>query len=80
SDVLLSTFALVILSPLLLLIALLIKLDSRGRVIFKQERVGMDGRIFLCYKFRTMYEDADPEIHREAYIKNIAGQAGGNEN
>ncbi|MBA4374167.1 MAG: undecaprenyl-phosphate galactose phosphotransferase WbaP [Thermodesulfovibrio sp.] len=49
--------------PLLMLpmaaIALLIRLDSRGPVIFSQERVGGKGRRFRCYKFRTMYEDAD---------------------
>jgi len=79
-DIVISFVAIGLTLPLMAIIAIWIKLDSRGRVIFKQERVGMDGRIFLCYKFRTMYEDADPEIHREAYIKNIAGQAGGNEN
>lgn len=73
SDVLLSTFALVILSPLLLLIALLIKLDSRGKIFYKQERVGMDGRIFLFYKFRTMHENADDRAHREVYLRHIRG-------
>ncbi|MDM7923653.1 MAG: sugar transferase, partial [Pyrinomonadaceae bacterium] len=37
------------------------------------KRQGMDGRIFLCYKFRTMYADADEAIHREAFKKNIVG-------
>ena len=43
-----------LLFPLWLLIALLIKLDSKGPVFYTQERVGMDGRLFLLYKFRTM--------------------------
>jgi lipopolysaccharide/colanic/teichoic acid biosynthesis glycosyltransferase len=40
--------------------------------------VGMDGRIFLCYKFRTMYAGADENVHREAYEKNIAGDTRAN--
>ncbi len=78
SDLVISGTALIILSPLWLLISLLIKLDSRGAILFKQERVGMDGRIFLCYKFRTMQADSDESIHREAYLKNIEGDAGAN--
>lgn len=78
SDIFISSTILLILSPVLLVIAVLIKLDSRGAVLFKQERVGMDGRKFLCYKFRTMRADADESIHREAYRKNIAGKAEAN--
>lgn len=73
SDILISLVALIILSPLWLIVSLFIKLDSRGKILFKQERVGMDGRIFLCYKFRTMKSDADENVHREAYRKNIEG-------
>ena len=78
SDLIISIAALIILSPLWLVISLLIKLNSRGAILFKQERVGMDGRIFLCYKFRTMQADADESIHREAYLKNIEGDVGAN--
>lgn len=73
SDMVISVLAAVILLPVFLITAVWIKLDSRGRVIFRQERVGMDGRIFLCYKFRTMASDADEAVHREAYRKNIEG-------
>ncbi len=73
SDILISLIIFIVLSPIWLLISLLIKFDSHGAVLFKQERVGMDGRIFLCYKFRTMTENADESIHREAYRKNIEG-------
>ncbi len=73
SDLVISAAALLILSPLWLVISLLIKFDSRGATLFKQERVGMDGRIFLCYKFRTMQTGADENVHREAYRKNIEG-------
>ena len=78
SDIFISTILLVFLSPIWLLIALLIKLDSRGTILFKQERVGMDGRKFLCYKFRTMKAGADEAVHREAYRKNIEGAAEAN--
>ena len=73
SDIVISALALAVFSPIWLVISLLIKFDSRGAILFKQERVGMDGRIFLCYKFRTMKADADDAIHREAYLKNIEG-------
>lgn len=73
SDILISLVAIVMLAPLWLVLSLLVKRGSRGPVMFKQERVGMDGRIFLCYKFRTMRADADDDVHREAYRKNIEG-------
>lgn len=44
------------------IIAIAIKLTSRGRVIFRQTRVGRDGRLFVCYKFRTMRSDAPSEL------------------
>ncbi|TCJ15258.1 sugar transferase [Rubrobacter taiwanensis] len=50
---------LVVLSPLLLAVAVLIKLTSPGPVFFKQKRVGADETVFLCYKFRSMYQDAE---------------------
>ena len=57
-DLILATFATIILSPLLLLIALIIKLTSKGPVIFKQKRVGLNNKHFNIYKFRTMRVDA----------------------
>lgn len=51
--------ALIILSPLLLVIAFLIKLDSNGKVIFKQRRLGKNGKKFIIYKFRTMIENSE---------------------
>lgn len=72
-DILISGILLIVISPLWFLISILIKIDSRGSVLFKQERVGMDGRKFLCYKFRTMKSDSDENLHREAYRKNIEG-------
>src|SRR5947209_295565 len=75
SDIIIASVALAILSPLWLIIALVIKLDSRGPVFYKQERVGMDGRIFLFYKFRTMRMNANDSAHREYQRNYIAGRA-----
>ena len=57
-DIVVAFVGLLLLSPLLLLVALLITIDSRGPVFFRQERVGRDFRPFLIYKFRTMVQDA----------------------
>jgi lipopolysaccharide/colanic/teichoic acid biosynthesis glycosyltransferase len=57
-DVVTALLGLIILSPLLLLVALLIKLDSPGPVFFRQERMGKGFRSFRIYKFRTMVHDA----------------------
>lgn len=57
-DVLVAAFALLLLSPLLLGVALAIKLDSRGPVFFRQQRVGRGGQLFSIHKFRTMQVDA----------------------
>jgi exopolysaccharide biosynthesis polyprenyl glycosylphosphotransferase len=73
SDLAIAGIALILTSPLWLLIAVMIKRDTPGPVFFRQERVGMDGRIFLCLKFRTMRADADDTVHRETYRQNIAG-------
>jgi exopolysaccharide biosynthesis polyprenyl glycosylphosphotransferase len=78
SDVVISVIALILLAPFWLVLALVIKFDSKGPILFRQERVGMDGRIFLCYKFRTMRADSDDGIHREVYRKNIEGSAQAN--
>jgi exopolysaccharide biosynthesis polyprenyl glycosylphosphotransferase len=78
SDIVISGIATALLTPVWLVISILIKLDSKGPVLFKQERVGMDGRIFLCYKFRTMAADADEQMHREAFQKHIGGDMDAN--
>jgi len=77
-DIVIAALTLLIFAPFWLLIALLIKLHSHGPVFYTQERVGMDGRIFVVYKFRTMKTDADSEVHREYQRKFIAGDATAN--
>ena len=57
----LSLLALICLSPLLLLLALAVKLDSKGPVFFRQERVGKDEKIFKIYKFRSMCVGAEQQ-------------------
>ncbi|MFA4015567.1 MAG: hypothetical protein RUDDFDWM_000654 [Candidatus Fervidibacterota bacterium] len=60
-DIFLSLFLLVLFSLPMLIIALLIKLTSKGPVLYRQERVGQDGKVFVMLKFRTMYEGAEDE-------------------
>jgi exopolysaccharide biosynthesis polyprenyl glycosylphosphotransferase len=74
ADMVMSGLGLLILSPSLLIIYLLIKLDSRGPALFRQERVGMDGRVFTLYKFRTMRLEADDEAHRQHMSQLINGK------
>jgi Undecaprenyl-phosphate glucose phosphotransferase len=58
-DISIGAVALIALSPLMLLIAAVVKLTSRGPVLFSQERMGLDGRVFRVWKFRTMRDDAE---------------------
>lgn len=58
-DILVALPALILLSPILLLVAIAIRLDSRGDVLFRQSRVGQGGRVFQLLKFRTMVDNAE---------------------
>lgn len=62
SDIVYSIIFIILLSPIMLLIAILIKIDSPGPVIFVQRRVGMGGKEFNMYKFRSMRQNAESEI------------------
>ena len=66
-DIFASLFALIILSPLLLGIAIAIKIDSKGPVLFKQNRIGLNGKIFTIYKFRSMRIDAPHDKDTEGF-------------
>lgn len=67
-DIIAASIGLVLAAPLAAIIAILIKLTSPGPVLFKQVRVGQNGREFVLYKFRSMYVGSDDSRHRE-YIK-----------
>jgi lipopolysaccharide/colanic/teichoic acid biosynthesis glycosyltransferase len=73
-DIVSSGLALVVLSPVLLLVALAIKLDSKGPVIYKSKRVGTGYKIFEFYKFRTMRMGADKEIQDLSALNQYSGE------
>lgn len=60
-DMIISAIVLIFISPLMLLIALLVKLDSRGPALYTQDRMGLDAKPFPCLKFRSMRADAEVE-------------------
>lgn len=72
-DLCLSAFALALMSPVWLLFALAIKVDSPGPVLFKQERLGRGGRPFLMYKFRSMKEEAEKEVSKLVDLNEAVG-------
>ncbi len=76
-DVLASLAALILLSPALLVIALLVKRSSPGPVLFVQERLGRNGQPFRFYKFRSMRHDCDDVIHRQFAAMFINGDDDG---
>lgn len=76
-DVASSALAIALLSPLLLLIAALTKLTSRGPVLFRQERVGLFGKKFVFLKFRSMYVNCDSACHKEYVTKFITESKNG---
>src|ERR1700752_1734055 len=71
-----SSLILLTISPILAAIAVIIKLTSKGPVIFRQERLGQSGARFNCLKFRTMYANNNPKIHQEYIAQFIAGKEG----
>lgn len=75
SDYLVSGIMLLLLSPVLLIIAAMIKIVSPGPVLFKQERVGLNGRIFNVYKFRTMVQDAEKKLAELKALNEADGPA-----
>lgn len=68
-DLILSLCGLIVLSPVLIVVAIIIKLESEGPIIFSQNRVGYKGKIFKMYKFRSMVVDAE-EVKKNLMNKN----------
>jgi lipopolysaccharide/colanic/teichoic acid biosynthesis glycosyltransferase len=71
-----SLFALILASPLFVIVAVIIKLTSTGPVLFRQERIGQHGRRFTFLKFRSMYFTNDHSIHKEYVKRLISGAIG----
>lgn len=76
TDFLLAAVALLILSPVFLLLALLVKLTSSGPIFFRQERMGLDGRTFAMFKFRSMRTDAEVSTGAVWAVKNDQRRTG----
>jgi exopolysaccharide biosynthesis polyprenyl glycosylphosphotransferase len=75
-DLAVSSLLLLFTAPLWLVIAVAIKLESRGSALYRQERVGMDGHIFQIYKFRSMLDDVKiDDAHREYMARVIKGKS-----
>jgi lipopolysaccharide/colanic/teichoic acid biosynthesis glycosyltransferase len=74
-DLALTLPFLLVFAPLMLLIAALVRIDSAGPAIYRQRRVGLDGREFEVNKFRSMRSDADCKRHRD-YVNQLIGTAG----
>lgn len=70
-----SGLAIALLFPVLLMVALAVKLTSRGAVLFRQARLGQYGRTFTFLKFRSMYTDCDAQLHQEYVTQFIHGAA-----
>src|ERR1700743_2645141 len=73
-DLVIAPILLVLLSPVLIAIAIAIKIDSPGPVMFRQRRLGRGMKPFTVQKFRTMKQGVSPDIHREFVIGLIAGE------
>jgi exopolysaccharide biosynthesis polyprenyl glycosylphosphotransferase len=72
-DVTGSLLGLILLSPLLLAVSLAVKLTSSGPVLFRQKRVGADEKVFICYMFRSMYEDAEARQEELEALNEVDG-------
>jgi exopolysaccharide biosynthesis polyprenyl glycosylphosphotransferase len=72
-DIAASALLLVLLSPLLLVVALYVRLRDKGPALFRQQRVGLHGRLFTCIKFRTMVLDADERLDEVAHLNYMEG-------
>lgn len=74
-DIIITVLLLPFIGVVMLLVTLAIKLDSKGPILFRQMRVGLNGEEFELLKFRSMYQNSDDSIHRLAIEKYMANQA-----
>jgi lipopolysaccharide/colanic/teichoic acid biosynthesis glycosyltransferase len=73
-DITIALIALILLSPVLILTAIAIRIESKGRVIYKSKRVGANYKTFNFYKFRSMYPDADRRLQEVAHLNQYTVQ------
>jgi lipopolysaccharide/colanic/teichoic acid biosynthesis glycosyltransferase len=76
-DILAASIGLLLLSPLMLLIAILIRLESKGPIFYAAKRAGKNYRIFKFYKFRTMIPDADKQLNKIKHLNQYNENSGG---
>jgi exopolysaccharide biosynthesis polyprenyl glycosylphosphotransferase len=72
-DIVLSTIIMIVLAPALLTIAVMVKLDSEGPIFYRAGRIGRKGRVFTCFKFRTMVADAEKIKAQLAHLNERKG-------
>ncbi len=72
-DIGLSAIALIVLLPIFAIVALLVRIDSSGPALFRQERIGKGRKQFTVFKFRTMHHKVDDLLHREAFERTANG-------
>ena len=72
-DIILSTTALVVLSPILIIVVIALKLESKGPIFYVSKRVGQNYKVFPLYKFRTMFTDADKKLDDLKHLNQYAG-------
>jgi exopolysaccharide biosynthesis polyprenyl glycosylphosphotransferase len=72
-DIVVAGLGVIVLAPVLVAVAVAVKLDSRGPVLFKQERVGKEGKVFHVWKFRTMVVDAEARLAEVVHLNEANG-------
>ena len=72
-DIFVSFIALIVLSPVLLITGLLVKITSKGPIIYVSKRIGKNGKVFNFYKFRSMYQDAEARLEKLKSKNEIKG-------